>query len=117
MPPSTSSSTTRSACDSPCCGALASVLSSLRTRTGWSCSAEPPPSTGRPVSGQVSGSSFFVGADFGSSLLSLPPLVIAAAGGEPEAESGQEGGDADELARVTHDVLRSSVAVVCLNYQ
>src|SRR5215213_2646855 len=73
MPPSTSSSTTRSACDNPCCGALASVLSSLRTRTGWSCAAEPPPSTGRPVNGQVSGSSFLVVPDVGSSLLSLLP--------------------------------------------
>jgi hypothetical protein len=40
-----------------------------------------------------------------------PLVVVAAAGGEPEAESGQEGGDADELARVTHDVLRSSLGV------
>ena len=55
MPPSTSSSTTRSASLSPTCGELEVLLSILVTRIGCFCAALSPSATSSPVSGHVSG--------------------------------------------------------------
>ena len=55
MPPSTSSSTTRSASASPTWGELEVLLSILVTRIGCFCAALSPSATSSPVSGQVSG--------------------------------------------------------------
>ena len=89
MPPSTSSSVTRSAFLRPTCGWLLRVLSILVTRTGW---FGVLPLTGSPVSGHSAASSVPPATGWESGFFSV--LVTAATRRERQAQGGgREHGD------------------------